>query len=297
MAFENTKETRFVKTKVVTVDDLRKAAPILRGEIAQEIRKTGVREIGAQAKAKNVISSMKVDGRRVASSTGPQGGGIPPNTAKQIARDNPTNKLQIFYQGTAETLVDAITYIWNRIEAETPKASGKAFRSFYFRGYTKANRFTGKMDFAQAIKWVKEQTDPFTSVRIEGPTTAYRRKLIYVYANKEQRVERLKRRGTISKGRITILDERYEFGGRYRLIRPRKNSRSKARFEPFSYRAYLKTIAKYTKYKYKDLWIGYRFVPAYPKGALQPWGEFLPQIYVGLKPVRGTYRQNPFLSR
>jgi hypothetical protein len=282
----NARQTIFTTQKVVDVDDLRKSAAILRGEVVQLVRSTGVKEIGQQAQLKNPISSLLVGKKRYGLSNGKD---VPPTTAQQIAATEGEDRIRIFYQGNTNALVQALIDIYRRIERETPRQSGEAFSTFYFRGYTRDGGYTPRLTLGGAITWLRKQTDPLTSIRIEGPQTPYRRKLIYVYANRRGSVERLKARGKLS-GK-TILDERYEFGGRYRLLAGRTTNR----LQPYAYKAYLKAIAQYYRQKYKDLWIGYRFVQlratdplkSYPSATgFRPWGRRLPQIYIGLKPVR-----------
>jgi len=286
MPVVNVKETILTTQRVVDIDDLRKSVPILRGEVVQLVRSTGVKEIGQQAQLKNEISSLLVGKKRYGLSNGKE---VPATTAQEIVATEAEDRIRIFYQGNINILVEALIDIYRRIERETPKRSGEAFSTFYFRGYTRENKYTPRLTIGEAIAWLRKQTDPLTSIRIEGPQTPYRRKLIYVYANRRGSVERLKARGKLN-GK-TILDERYEFGGRYRFFANRKTNR----LQPYAYKAYLRVIAQYYRQKYKDLWIGYRFVQlratdplkSYPSSTgFRPWGSRLPQIYIGLKPVR-----------
>ena len=289
-----------ISDPVVTIDNLSKLAPKLRAEVAETVRLTLLQEDSVQRHQKNPISQVRVDGVQYKGRGGAKD--FTRSIVQQVIKDVYARG-QLFYQGDMDTLKDAVTAIWTAISAQTPKKSGEAWRTFYFVGYADG-AFTNRKNVLGAIlSWIDEQTDPLTSVRIEGPQTPYRRKLIYLYANKkyssgskagEYRSEKLKARGLRSDAvNKLVFDERAEFRPKASLRLKLIPGRHRDRYETYAYKAYLKTIAQKYKRLYRGLWIGYRFVPSYEplksypsSTGNRPWGKHLPQIYIGLNPAR-----------
>ena len=84
------------------------------------------------------------------------------------------------------------------------------------------------------------------------------------------------------------MDERANFG-----FKAKVGGKFKDRLYVYAYKPYMLTIANYIKGRYRDLWVGYRFVPSkeglkpYPLNTpVRPWGKFLPEIHIGLRPGR-----------
>ena len=282
---------------VKNVKDLRQARKWLREEIADYLQVVALREAQEQSRANNPLSSVVLDGRVRVNQSGSEA--ITVSQAKG-AIERSTRRVQLLFQGDMKALETAMRDTWRRLLRRTPRDEGEARKTFYIIG--RANgRFTGRMGLEAATTWVRKQTDPLTSVRIEGPQTPYRRKLLYLYANtgrKRGATEWLRKRGSAS-GK-SIFDERAEFrpatqGGKSAFQKRSLNLRVN--------KPYMKTIAEQAKRRYRGLWIGYRFVPANEplkayksRAGLRPWGRNLPQIYIGMKPGASGGGANTDLS-
>jgi hypothetical protein len=293
------RDIRFVNTSAVTVDDLREIAPILRGEIIKFQRKVAKEEADKQFQANNPLSGVEIDGKIIVKGRGGPGQ-FEKGAVHQII-DNSTRRVRLFYQADMSILRDALQQAWITILAKTPRLTGEARRTFYCRGKADG-KFTGQMSLPQALVWVMKQTDIETRVFIEGPQTPYRRKLIYLYGNPryrsgskkgQRRREKLDERriwhGKNGKIFIETGGSDIRYVGGVRLI----PGRHRERYEAYGYKAYIKTIAQSLKRQYRDLIVGYRFVKSYEglkpypsSTGMRPWGNFLPQVYIGLKPGR-----------
>ena len=287
------------------VDDLSKIVPIIKRDVANEIKRNVLIETRAQRELGNEITSMEVDGIRVSG----KGGQFTDSTVKNIIKDADFRVKTRYGQDTSE-LLKAFDYTWERIrkKASGPfkRGTGESWRTYYARGrttdFTTGNKkYTGKMSYKMARYWIKQQKGRYVGISIEGPQTPYRRKFLYIYANRKKVTEKIKQRGISTESGKPIFDERAEFRpstSRFTLIK----GRHRERYETYAYKAFMKTIRIGLKRKFPNLVTGYGFVPikpgeklkAYPDkatGTIRPWGEYLPRIFIGTGGIKVKYEK------
>jgi hypothetical protein len=264
----------------LTIDNLNEVLPILRGDISAEIQKNITEEAGGQDRLNNNASSIQVDKYLI---KGRDGKGLSLN---EIARavSSVDWRARIYYQRNKDVLKRAVNDGWTRIlkVVNAHNYSGRTKRSYYLRGYNWSGtpRYSGRMaNITDALHWIDTVDSDNIGVGIEGPQTPYRRKFIYLYANNKKSRERLKPRG--SKDDKVYYDERAEFGSQKRLIK----GRHRERYELYAYKSFMKVVSRSMRTKYRELVIGYRFVPSNEglipyKGKV--WGDYLPRLYIGL---------------
>lgn len=206
-------------------------------------------------------------------------------------------RVALMYQGGAE-LYFPLVFAWTSIQAAWVRLTGKAHQSMYVWAQDNADRsrdrkFTG---LAGIKEWLRAATTRDVSLAILGPTTAYRRKLIYRgQPTKYVKLsEAFRRRGRREMDRWRFVNPNRETRvGRdnatreqlyARRGRPSVAFRSTIRGSQIDIRAQVSRaiheVVKYkVKSKFRDVWAGYFFIRS--REPLEPnAGQNIPVLYL-----------------
>ena len=145
-------------------------------EVRAEAENWSAEEARAQIRLGNPPSELALDNNKAIHLTS--------NQLSQLSRQGSAikwpNYKQTWLMQDVQLLIDALRWAWERIKEMTRVDSGRALSTYYFvlKNYvTKRTQRAETID--QAVYIIESWGDARTSAGIYGPTTPYRRKLIF----------------------------------------------------------------------------------------------------------------------